>query len=62
MDAQESPRLVSIPEAAKLLGISEAYAYKLVQRGQLQAVKLGRRRLVPVGALDALVAELTAVA
>jgi excisionase family DNA binding protein len=50
------PRLVvSVAEAAKLLGISRAFAYELVARGDLPVIRLGRRRLVPKVALHALV-------
>jgi excisionase family DNA binding protein len=38
-------------EAAVLLGISPAFAYKLVARGELLGIRLGRRRLVPEVAL-----------
>ena len=49
-------RLVySVGEAAELLGISRAFAYELVARGELPVIRLGRRRLVPKVALLALV-------
>jgi excisionase family DNA binding protein len=48
-------RLVySVEETGLLLGISRAFAYELVARGELPAIKLGRRRLVPKAALLAL--------
>jgi excisionase family DNA binding protein len=48
-------RLVySVAEAGRLLGISRAFAYELVARGELPAIRLGRRRLVPKAALAAL--------
>jgi|GEM_PF-1313428 len=48
-------RLVySVSEAAELLGISRAFAYELVARGELPVIRLGRRRLVPKVALIAL--------
>jgi excisionase family DNA binding protein len=51
-EAASSERLVySVGEAAVLLGISRAFAYELVARGELPAIRLGRRRLVPKGAL-----------
>jgi len=47
-----SERLVySVSEAAELLGISRAFAYELVARGELPVIRLGRRRLVPKVAL-----------
>jgi excisionase family DNA binding protein len=49
-------RLVyTVAEAGELLGISRAFAYELVARGELPVVCLGRRRLVPKVALLALV-------
>ena len=59
MSLPEEPgadRLVySVAEAAALLGISRAFAYELVARGELPVICLGRRRLVPKVALMALV-------
>ncbi len=50
-----SDRLVySVAEAGALLGISRAFAYELVARGELPVIRLGRRRLVPKVALRAL--------
>jgi excisionase family DNA binding protein len=45
----------SVAEAGALLGISRAFAYELVARGELPVIRLGRRRLVPKAALCALV-------
>ena len=51
-------RLVyTVAEAGELLGISRAFAYELVARGELPVICLGRRRLVPKVALLALVGE-----
>lgn len=43
---------VSIPEAAKLLGISRNLAYLAAARGEIPTLKVGRRVLVPRAALD----------
>jgi excisionase family DNA binding protein len=52
------PRLtLRVEEAAGLLGISRALAYELVNRGELPALRLGRRIVVPRAALEALVAS-----
>jgi excisionase family DNA binding protein len=49
-------RLVfTVGEAAELLGISRAFAYELVARGELPVVRLGRRIVVPKAALLAMV-------
>jgi excisionase family DNA binding protein len=37
--------------AGELLGISRAFAYELVARGELPVIRLGRRRLVALLAL-----------
>jgi excisionase family DNA binding protein len=38
---------LSVPEVAELLGISRAFAYELVARHELPALRLGRRLVVP---------------
>ncbi|MGD0881295.1 MAG: helix-turn-helix domain-containing protein [Acidimicrobiales bacterium] len=54
--AASDDRLVfTVAEAGELLGISRAFAYELVARGELPVIKLGRRRLVPKVALLALI-------
>lgn len=51
-------RLVyTVAEAGELLGISRAFAYELVARGELPVIRLGRRCLVPKVALLALVGQ-----
>ena len=51
-EALRSERLtLSVTEAATLLGISRALAYELVARGELPALHLGRRLVVPRTAL-----------
>jgi hypothetical protein len=46
------PRLVSVPNAATMLGISPRRAWQLVGAGELESVLDGRRRLVVVASLD----------
>lgn len=43
---------LSVPEAAKLLGISRGLAYQLAGRGKLPVVRFGRRILIPRGTLE----------
>ena len=45
---------LTVPEAAALLGISRAFAYELVARHELPAVRLGRRLVVPRRAIEEL--------
>jgi excisionase family DNA binding protein len=45
---------VTVEEAAKLLGISRAPAYRAVKAGQIPAIRVGGRLLVPVPKLLAM--------
>jgi excisionase family DNA binding protein len=47
--------VLSIAEAAALLGISRDLAYDLAARGEIPSLRLGRRIVVPTRALLALV-------
>ena len=53
MDA-DHPLVLTVPEAARLLGISRAHAYELVGRKELPALRLGRRIVVPRRVLERL--------
>jgi excisionase family DNA binding protein len=53
-------KLVSVGEAAHQLGIGPTSAKELVARGQLESVKIGARRLVPVDAISDFVERLRA--
>ena len=48
-------RVLSVPEAAEVLGISRSTAYELVAAGELRSFRLGRRVLVPLPAIEALI-------
>jgi excisionase family DNA binding protein len=51
----DTPReTLTVPEAARALGISRNSAYEAVRRGELGAVRLGRRLVVPRAALSRL--------
>jgi excisionase family DNA binding protein len=45
---------LTVEEAATVLGISRAFAYESVRRGDLPHVKIGRRLLIPRAALTRL--------
>lgn len=47
--------VLSVAEAAAMLGISKDLAYDLIARGELPSLRLGRRIVVPRVALFALV-------
>jgi len=44
-------RLLSVDEAAKQLGIGRSALYAELAAGRLRSLKVGRRRLVPSGAV-----------
>ena len=46
---------LTVEEAAATLGISRAFAYEAVRRGEIPSIRIGRRVLVPRVALDRLV-------
>jgi excisionase family DNA binding protein len=51
----ETERLtMTVSEAAEVLGISRAFAYELVGRGEIPVVRFGRRVVVPRKALEIL--------
>jgi excisionase family DNA binding protein len=54
----ESPTRLTwtVEEAAVALGISRAFAYDAVRRGEIPAIRIGRRILVPRSALKLLLA------
>lgn len=53
--AKANQRLtVSVEEAARLLGISRGHAYALVNRREIPSLRLGRRIVVPLRAIDRL--------
>lgn len=45
---------VSVDEAARALGISRAHAFRMATAGGLPTVRLGKRLLVPIDALNKL--------
>lgn len=47
--------VLTVAEAGELLGISRAFAYELVARGELPVIRLVRRIVVPKAALLAMV-------
>lgn len=42
---------LTVEEAGALLGISRAFAYEAVRRGEIPSIRIGRRVLVPKAAL-----------
>lgn len=51
-------KLYSVPEAAEQLSISERVLSRLIADGQIETVKIGRRRLVPSDCIDVYIEHL----
>ena len=49
--------LTSIPDAQRALGIGRTTAYRLIDEGKLETVKIGRRTLVRIASILALAGE-----
>ena len=47
-------KTVSVPEAAKILGVGRDAAYEAARTGLIPTIRLGRRLVVPKAALDRL--------
>jgi excisionase family DNA binding protein len=68
MDAAEQPnrgeivaavvqrRTLTVEEAGRMLGLGRGAAYAAVKRGQIPSLSLGRRIVVPVAALELMLA------
>lgn len=54
MDKVKSPSkmTLSIPEVAEMLGISRNSAYQGVMTGEIPSIRVGKRILVPIKALE----------
>ncbi len=53
-------RTMSVTQAAEVLGISRTTAYECVRTGDLPALRLGGRIVVPTQAIDDLLARASA--
>jgi excisionase family DNA binding protein len=45
-------KTLTIPEAAQALGIGRNQGYEAAKRGEIPTIKIGKRILVPVAALE----------
>ena len=50
------PAGLSMVEAARQLSISKTGIYRLLDRGEIQTVRIGHRRIVPAAEIDRLLA------
>lgn len=55
---QVEPDLLSVQEFCRRLSIGRSVAYELITAGEVTSVRLGRRRLIPRGEVEKLVAKL----
>lgn len=49
---QDEPRYYDVKRVAAILGVSPMTIYRAIHDGQIPAVRVRRRFLVPAGALD----------
>lgn len=56
----QTPLAVTIPDALKATGLSRSALYEALKRGDLTALKAGRRTLIPFVDLEAYLAGLPA--
>ena len=54
MDTEHERLVFSVPEVAKLLGLSRASTYEAVRIGSIPSITIGRRILIPKVALQEL--------
>lgn len=54
---EETRLTLTVEQAAKVLGIGRQLAYERVKTGEIPAIKIGRRLLVPRRALEKLLEE-----
>lgn len=47
----------TVPEVAKMLGMSRSSAYESVGKGEIPSVRIGHRLVVPAKALDELLSQ-----
>ncbi len=47
--------VLSIAEAAEVLGVSDDLIYELTARGELPCLRLGRRKVIPTVAIQAVI-------
>jgi excisionase family DNA binding protein len=58
-DSTDHRLALSVRETAAATGLSERSVWKLIERRELESVRVGRRRLVPVDAIRKLLASST---
>ena len=54
IEQNQRPLLLSVPQAAHLLGIGATLCWEMVYAGRIPSVRLGRRVLIPRAAVEKL--------
>jgi excisionase family DNA binding protein len=55
----ETPKVLSVAQAAEALNLSDRYTRELIRGGDLQAIRAGRRVLVVAESIDNYIAKNT---
>ncbi len=54
----ETPHIMTIPEAGRrYFGIGRSAAYEAARRGELPTIRIGRKLLVPIAAVERMLEE-----
>ena len=51
-----APRAYTIRQFCQAYGFGRTTTYKLIAQGKLQSVRIGGRRIIPIGSAEALIA------
>ena len=54
---QDRPKLVDGEVACHYMGIKRSKLWQLILSGELKSIKVGRRRLIPMSAIDDFIAS-----
>lgn len=49
---QAESAFLNVPEAGRVLGVSDATVWRMIRRGTLQSIRKGGRRLIPRESLE----------
>ena len=52
------PKLVTVEEGADMLGLKRSKMYELLMSGEVESLKIGKARHIPVEALDEFIGRL----
>lgn len=52
-----TPRMASVEQTGKMLGLSVPTIYRMLERNELESVKIGRRRLIRMASIEALTGD-----